>query len=274
VDITQALSELGVREDTLTHREKERLDCDGYLPLPGILSPLQIEALRRRQAALLAAEGEEAGKEVHQERGTDRLSDLINKGTEFHIVLTQPKVLAAIAHVLNGDMKLSSLNSRNALPGQGLQHLHADWGRLETPGEYQVCNSLWLLDDFTPENGATRLVPGSQRSGKMPGDAMPDPSAPHPDEVVLQARAGDVVVVNSHTWHGGTVNCTQSPRRVMHGYFCRRHHPQQLDQQKYLRRETWEQLSPAARVVLGVSAPSQREEGRGKRRQKAEGSRQ
>lgn len=252
----EALYELGVRDDTLTPEQKAQLDQDGYLPLSGILSPEQVEALRARQAELLAEEGDKAGTEVHQERGTDRLSDLINKDTLYHVVITHPKVLAAIAHVLQSDLKLSSLNSRDALPGQGLQGLHADWGRLERPGDYQVCNSLWLLDDFTPDNGATRVVPGTQRGAKVPTDVMSDPSAPHPDEIVLQGKAGDVVVVNSHTWHGGTMNRTQGPRRVMHGYFCRRHQPQQLNQQKFLRPTTWEQLSPAARVVLGVTQPT------------------
>ncbi len=256
MDIKQALYELGVRDDTLTPDEKAFLDREGYLPLRGLLSAEQVEALRKRQEELLAEEGDQAGLEVHQEKGTDRLSDLINKGTAYHVVITHPRLLAAIAHVLNGDLKLSSLNSRAALPGQGLQGLHADWGRLETPGEYQVCNSVWLLDDFTPENGATRVVPGSHRSGKTPGDEMPDSSAPHPNEVVLLGNAGDVVVFNAHTWHGGTLNRTDRPRRAMHGYFTRRHQPQQLDQQKYLRRETWEQLSPAARVVLGVTDPN------------------
>jgi ectoine hydroxylase-related dioxygenase (phytanoyl-CoA dioxygenase family) len=257
MEIAEALHALGVRDDTLTAEEKETLDRDGYLPLRGILSPEQLEAIRANQAALIAAEGDRAGLEVHQERGTDRLSDLINKDPVYWVVITHPKLLAAIAHVLKGDLKLSSLNSRAALPGQGLQGLHADWGRLETPGDYQVCNSVWLLDDFTPENGATRVVPGSNRSGKNPGDVMPDPSAPHPDEVVLLGKAGDVVVFNAHTWHGGTLNRTDKPRRAMHGYFTRRHQPQQLDQQKYLRQSTWDGLSPAARVVLGVTEPGE-----------------
>src|SRR5689334_21006145 len=139
MDIKEALYALGVRDDTLTPEQKEQLDLNGYLPLPGILSPERIEAIKQRQAELLAAEGDKAGTEVHQEKGTDRLSDLINKGTVYHVVITQPQVLAAIAHVLDYDLKLSSLNSRDALPGQGLQGLHADWGRLETPGVYQVC---------------------------------------------------------------------------------------------------------------------------------------
>jgi len=252
MNIREALYELGVREDTLSQVEKEQLDRDGYLPIPAVLTQEQVEALRERQAQLLAVEGENAGKEVHQEAGTDRLSDLINKDPLYHVVLTTPRILAGIAHVLHYDMKLSSLNSRSALPGQGLQGLHADWGRLETIGVYEVCNSIWLLDDFTLENGATRVVPGSQATGRMPADDMPDPRAPHPNEVVLLGKAGDVVIFNAHTWHGGTLNQTTTPRRALHGYFCRRHHKPQLDQKRYLRPETMAQLSEAALVVLGV----------------------
>lgn len=163
-----ALTALGVHADTLTQDEKDQLDRDGFLLLYGILSQEQVDALNQRLAELLSEEGNSAGTEVHQEAGTDRLSDLVNKSDVFHICFTHPRVLAAISHVLNGDLKLSSLNARAALPGQGLQGLHADWGEAVAPGAYQVCNSIWLLDDFTPDNGATRVVAGSHRSGKMP----------------------------------------------------------------------------------------------------------
>lgn len=256
MDIREALYELGVRDDTLTQEEKDFLDNNGYLPLRGILTSEQVEAVRQREAELLSAEGDKAGLEVHQEAGADRLSDLINKGTMYHVVLSHPRVLAAIARVLQYDLKLSSLNSRAAQPGKGLQGLHADWGRLEMPGDFQVCNSVWLMDDFTIENGATRVVPGSHKSTQTPTEAMGDSSKPHPDEVVLLGKAGDVVVFNAHTWHGGTLNHTDKPRRAMHGYFTRRHQPQQLDQQRYIRCETWDQLSPAMRVILGVTEPT------------------
>src|SRR5438046_6895931 len=107
----------------------------------------------------------------------------------FEICFTHPRVLAAIAHVLCGEFKLSSLNFRAALPGQGLEGLHADWGSAVEPGDYFVCNSIWLLDDFTEQNGATRVVPGSQRSGKLPKDAMADPTAPYPGEIKVMAPA-------------------------------------------------------------------------------------
>jgi ectoine hydroxylase-related dioxygenase (phytanoyl-CoA dioxygenase family) len=248
----EALRALGVRDDTLTQDERARLDDDGFLPLYGILTPEQIASIAARLAALLEDEGEQAGKEVHQEAGTDRLSDLVNKDPIFTICFTHPRVLAGIAHVLRGDLKLSSLNSRAALPGEGLQALHADWGSAVAPGDYQVCNSIWLLDDFTEHNGATRVVPGTHRGGTMPRDEMPDPRAAHPRERKLLAPAGTVVIFNSHVWHGGTLNSTDRPRRALHSYFCRRDQPQQLDQRKYIRPATYERLSEAARFILDV----------------------
>ena len=120
------------------------------------------------------------------------------------------------------------------------------------PGEFQVCNSIWLLDDFTAENGATRVVPGSHFWEKTPREAMDDPMASHPNEKLLLAPGGTVVIFNSHTWHGGTLNRSNQRRRAMHSYFCRRHQPQQLDQRRYVRQVTYERLSPAARWILDV----------------------
>jgi ectoine hydroxylase-related dioxygenase (phytanoyl-CoA dioxygenase family) len=252
MDILEALVSMGVNQSVLTQDQKRQLDEDGFLYVPGVLLREQVDAINHRLAKLLEAEAENAGKEVHQEPGTDRLSDLINKGSEFHVIFRSKAVLAAIATVLRWDLKLSSLNARAAKPGSGLQALHADWDRLAVPGDYQVCNSIWLLDDFTPENGATRAVAGTHRSTALPHDNGVDPKAPHPQEQLLLGKAGDVFVFNSHTWHGGTLNRTDKPRRAMHAYFCRRHVQQQLDQKKYIRPETLKQLSEAEKVLMEI----------------------
>jgi ectoine hydroxylase-related dioxygenase (phytanoyl-CoA dioxygenase family) len=251
MDMATALAELGITERSLDPAVAGQLDRDGYAPLPGVLSGEQMAAMRARLAQLLAAEGAQAGVEVHREAGTDRLADLVNKDPVFWICFTDPRVLACIAHVL-GAFKLSSLNFRAALPGRGHQALHTDWGRPIPPCEYQVCNSIWLLDDFTANNGATRVVPGSHRLGVPPRDALPDPAADHPDQVQLIAPAGTVVIFNSHLWHGGTRNRTGRPRRALHSYFTRRGNPQQLNQKKYLRPETLAHLSTPERFILDV----------------------
>jgi ectoine hydroxylase-related dioxygenase (phytanoyl-CoA dioxygenase family) len=251
MDIRTALRELGVSPQHLSAAQKARLDKDGFLLLPGVLSPGQLQVIRGRLAELSAAEGDQAGTEVHREEGTDRLSDLVNKDPVFEVCFTCPQVLAAIAYVL-GDFTLSSLNSRAALPGHGQQRLHADWGQAVEPGNYRVCNSIWLIDEFTEFNGPTRVVPGSHRSAQLPRDVMADPTGPHPAEVKLLGSAGSVVIFNSHLWHGGTQNVTGRPRRALHSYFCRRGLKQQLDQRAYARPETLARLSPAAQYILDV----------------------
>ncbi|MEZ4867270.1 MAG: phytanoyl-CoA dioxygenase family protein [Caldilineaceae bacterium] len=253
MDIQTALYELGVRPDTLTAEEKQFLDANGYLPLYDVLTPERTAVMAARLVELAEEEAATAGTEFKQEPGTIRLANLADKDPLFAICFTHPRVLAAIAHVLQGDLKLSSLNGRFALPGEGLQALHCDWRGAVAPGDFQVCNSIWLFDDFSPANGATRVVPGSHNWGKTPQEALADPKAPHPDEVILTAPAGTVVIFNSHTWHGGTLNRTDQPRRAMHSYYTRRHQPQQTDQRQWLSAATLARLSPAAKCVLDVA---------------------
>lgn len=252
MNMQEALNSLNVTDSILTSDEINQLDEQGYLPLHNVLTQDQIVAFRNRLNELTIAEGERAGTEVHQEAGTNRLSNLINKDPMFDICYTHPRVLAAMNYVLKNDFKLSSLNSRASLPGEGLQALHADWGEAVESGDYQVCNSIWLLVNFTANNGATRVVPNTHRSGQHPKDALDDPIATHPDEVQVIAPAGTVVIFNSHLWHGGTVNHSESPRYALHSYFCRRHQSQQLDQQAYLSEKTISRLSEAERYILDV----------------------
>ena len=252
MDMTRALASFGVTGATLSADETRFLDEQGYLPLPNLLSDEQVAEIRARVEALTAAEGEGAGTEFQQEVGTERLSNLVDKDPLFEICFTQPRVLAGISHVLRGDFKLFSLNSRASLPGEGAQALHADWHSDVEPGDFQVCNSIWLLVDFTEENGATRVVPGSHKRGVSPQNALDDPRATHPDEILLTGKAGTVVIFNSHLWHGGTINRSDAPRYALHSAFTRRHNEQQVNQKKFLSADTVARLCAAERFILDV----------------------
>lgn len=255
------LFDLNVRENTLSLSEKNFLDQNGYLNLGQLLSDEQVEEVNRKIHDLMYSEGDNAGSELMdsryirhpKEEGADRLADLVNKGKVFDIFYTHPRLLAGIAHVLGESIKLSSLNYRAAKPGMGLQKLHVDWHEAVQPGAFTVCNSIWLLDNFSKENGATRIVPGTHKSGTLPQDVLPDPLAPHPDEVIINAPAGSVFIFNSHAWHGGTTNHTTKSRRSIHSYFCRSDQPQQVNQSRYIKDETLQRLSPAAVKILGLS---------------------
>ena len=117
-----------------------------------------------RVGQLCAEEGETAGAEFKQEPHARRLANLANKGEVFERVMLMPRVLECMEHVLGPELKLSSLNVRSAEPlGDCAQPWHADSGAIADERGYWVCNSVWMLDDFTPENGATRMIPGSHK---------------------------------------------------------------------------------------------------------------
>jgi ectoine hydroxylase-related dioxygenase (phytanoyl-CoA dioxygenase family) len=120
---------------------------------------------------------------------------------------------------------------------------------------YWVCNTVWMLDAFTLENGPTRVVPGSHRWGARPQDVLADPMAPHPDEVMVTGPAGSIAVMNAHLWHGGTANRTSAPRLAMHAFYCRRDKPQQQYQKALLRPEVQASLDGDLRQILAIDDP-------------------
>lgn len=241
----------------MTTDQQRALDERGYLVLEGCMSPDLLRALRDRIHTLLIEEGENAGREFLQEEHAHRLANLVDKGAVFQRAIVLPAVTAGVGHVLGAEFKLSSLNARSADPHSSIgQPLHVDMGAIPDERGYWVCNTVWMLDDFTPDNGATRMVPGSHRWGTRPQDVLEDPSAPHPDEVLLTGAAGTVAVMNAHLWHGGTANRSAAPRLAMHAFYCRRDKPQQQYQKRLLRADVQAGLTPAARAMLALDDPA------------------
>ena len=238
----------------LTPEQCSALDADGFVILEDIIAPDWLAGLRRVFDEIFDSEGDRAGIEVARMEGVRRLADLVNKGKVFDDVYLQPALLAAVWHILQRPFKLHSLNGHDPLPGSGLQGLHTDWGQPTVPGgPYHVVNSMWMLDDFTRANGATRCVPASHRKPGRAADHVADSMADHPDQVQLTGQAGSVAVFNGSLWHSSYRNLSDAPRRTLHCAFIAREHAQQTNQREYLRPETALRLSPLARYILDVA---------------------
>src|SRR5262249_45809578 len=96
-----------------------------------------------------------------KETGTRHINDLVNCSSVFDGVYTHPRVLEAIHHVLRCPFRLGQAGGRDPLPGFGQQGLHADWVARTRGEPFRIVTTIWLLDDFTEENGPTRVVPGT-----------------------------------------------------------------------------------------------------------------
>ena len=202
-----------------TDLEQAKADLDelGIARVADALTADQVAALRARlteQAAAEAAAGVaffDGGDGANQ-----RVWNLPSKGEGFRDLLRHPLVVTLARHVLDGDYCLSSHTANIAGPGGAAMVLHSDQGY--TPRSIAMAltmNVMWMLDDFTDENGATRLVPGSHRRTEEP------PREPV-ETVPGVGPAGTALVFDGRIWHGTGANTTRDAKR--HGvltYFCR-----------------------------------------------------
>jgi len=229
----------------------------GYTVLENYMGEWMLNRMRARVDELFALEGDAAGSEFRTEKNARRLANLVDKGEVFREAIVRKEILELVASVLGDNFKLGSLNVRSANPESGgPQPFHVDMGLLADAKGYATCNCVWMLDDFTRENGALRVIPGSHRWGKKPEDTLPDVYAQHPQEILVTGGAGTVVVMNAHAWHGGTANRTNRERRALHSFFVRHDIPQQQYQKKLLRPETQSALTPQLRRLLALDDPT------------------
>jgi ectoine hydroxylase-related dioxygenase (phytanoyl-CoA dioxygenase family) len=241
----------------MTDQERQQLDEQGYVVLETGMDADLLNGLRSRILELFEEEGDRAGHEFKQEEHAHRLANLVDKGEVFRRAVVLPDVLRSVRHVLGPEIKLSSLNARSADPKTDVgQPLHVDMAAIPDEKGYWVCNTVWMLDDFTRENGATRMIPGSHKWGTRPQDVLEDPLAPHPNEALLIGKAGSIAVMNAHMWHGGTANRTMVPRLAMHAFYCRGDKPQQQYQKRLLRPEVQAGLTAEVRQILALDDPN------------------
>ena len=204
------------RNQELTTNERQRLNVDGYVSLEGIVAPKRVQAMRTRLEELLAVTPQEhAGTLIVAGRLEEEL---------FDAAWLHPRVLAAVRHVLGDEYRLTGLASRGLRPGHDQQALHVDWGRQGVPGVWYACHAICSLVDFTHDNGATRVVPGSHRNPWML-KGRSDPRKPHPAQRQLVGAAGTVFVLNIHCAHSAVHNASDEPRLALFANFSRRNSP-------------------------------------------------
>ena len=244
--IEDVLRECGVTEATLSAAEKESLDRLGYVVLPDVIDSGWLARLR---TTFERAVDQKQTTTNSKQSGTRHAAELIQKDETFDGVLTHPKILAATYHVLRRSFKVLALGGRDPLPGYGQQALHTDWyPRVSSSEPFSAATTLWLLDDFIENNGATRLIPGSHLWLKPLPKPMQQPHAKHPDQRFIIAKAGSALVFNGHLWHSGMRNESSRPRRVIQCQFVAR----EMGIMAQTQPDIPARLTTSARYILGV----------------------
>ena len=141
---------------------------------------------------------------------TLRLGALLGLAKHSADLIAHPRVLQVADAVLGPHCECIRLGSTTAIeiyPGQPVQELHEDdsFYPMRIPKvEFQI-GAMWALDDFTIENGATRLVQGSHRTGQV---------TKIDETYVISAEMpkGSVLLYFGSLFHGGGANNSKHPR--------------------------------------------------------------
>ena len=185
---------------------------------------------------------------------TQRSYNLPAKLPQCGDLLENPVLLPLLSAMLTEDFILSDISSTSIGPhtGGGYWHVDAPLTMLPEPLPDIVLavQSVWMLDDFTEENGATRVVPGSHRTLKKPAWGYD----PIDGEIALAAPAGSLALWLSHTWHRVGTNVTDNPRRAIIGYFSQAWVKPFSDYTRSVPPEILQRYSPRVRYLLGWSA--------------------
>ena len=193
--------------DTPLDQIMPTLERDGYVIIKDALSAEQITRVRGElQPHLEARDG------VNGFLGdrTRRVGRLLSRSTAVQELVTHPLVLSIADAVLLPYCVRYRINYTGTMciePGETAQALHRDTGfyPIQNPAPPLILATIWALSDFTAENGATRLVPGSRH---WTDDKEPTPA----DIAVAEMPARSVLLYIGSTLHGGGANVSNTAR--------------------------------------------------------------
>src|SRR4030095_2281459 len=167
------------------------------------------------------------GRNDFEGHRTERVYSLVARGAVFERLAEHPRTLALLDPSREPSYLLSASQAINILPGETAQAVHADalFYRIARPRKAVSVATIWAVDDFTHENGATQIIPGSHRWSDADVESFlysidfetwdPEHRIPRPDRAPEDLRkrlvdaampAGSVIVFVGTLVHRGGAN--------------------------------------------------------------------
>tara|TARA_B100000949_G_C14247981_1_gene436742 strand:+ start:189 stop:1133 length:945 start_codon:yes stop_codon:yes gene_type:complete len=169
-------------------------------------------------------------------------------------LIGNPILMKLSRSVLGDDCVLSDISSQSIGTNSDGGYWHVDSPLTllpePLPDFFLALQNVWMLDDFTAENGSTRIVPGSHKTRKKPAWNYETIDG----EKILTGPAGSLALWTSHLWHKSGPNFTTKPRRSFLGYYTRSWIKPFSDYSRSIPTNIIEKFSPEVRYLIGFSA--------------------
>jgi ectoine hydroxylase-related dioxygenase (phytanoyl-CoA dioxygenase family) len=183
---------------------------EGAAIVDRLVEPALLDRAERELDPFLAATP--FGPDSFAGRRTKRTGALIARSGTCRDLVVHPLVLGGVHKVLahSSGFQLHLTQVISIDPGEPVQKIHRDqwaFAFFPFPKGYEVsCNTLWAMTDFTEENGATRVIPGSHRfDDRLELDAA--------ETVPAEMEKGSVLIYTGSVYHGAGANRSTRTRR-------------------------------------------------------------
>jgi ectoine hydroxylase-related dioxygenase (phytanoyl-CoA dioxygenase family) len=234
-------------DDKTAARHADQIADVGYTIVEGAIEGDLVDALHEDLLRLERDLGIVPANNDFEGTKTVRIYNLLVHGELYERIPVHASVLPIVERVLDHGCLVSSLSSIAIGPEESAQPIHADDQLIPIakPHVATVCNSMWALTDFTEENGATRLVPGTHVA-----DSSPD-YGQHYESIAAEMPKGSVLVWHGSLWHGGGANRTTARRVGIAMNYCAGWIRQQENQQLGIPTDIARGFSPRLRELVG-----------------------
>ena len=190
---------------------KAELDEYGFVVLPNLLPAAQVQQMADRLVEIMNRQPD-AAKRYQNLRGVFNYDDQ----DTFVPLVTNPVYLELARHLVGEGMQMAEVGAVWNKPGAPAGGFHADvpagWFARSGRPVPDVCfmvNCIWMLTEFTRDNGGTLLLPFSQHSHRIPRA-----NVAYRHLVAAEGPPGSIVIFNGSIWHGSGANVTRDSQRV------------------------------------------------------------
>ena len=146
------------------------------------------------------------------------LSYLLFEDPVFQQAVLNPAVLTLVDYMLGRNCILKNCLSLLKGPGGPDLSVHCDNGRVSSPFPPHdiTCNFTWALTDYSAENGALFMIPGSHKQYRHP-----KPGEGLEDKAIIECPAGSLIAWTGRTWHGAVARTAPGVRVNLITAMCR-----------------------------------------------------
>ncbi|MEE9255423.1 MAG: phytanoyl-CoA dioxygenase family protein [Pseudomonadales bacterium] len=193
----------------------QSIETDGYAVIEELLPSQDVQEIKDALAPWL--QGEKMGRNDFEGFKSERVYALLAKAPPIAKIVGHRVTMAVIDRLLAPNYLLSACLAINVHPGETPQRFHTDdsSGRFwKAPHSWCGISTIWAFDDFTEDNGATEVIPGSHRW-------VEEDFPPTEDQAVkVKMPAGSVVIFAGNLFHRGGANKSRGKRLGITPQYC------------------------------------------------------